>query len=154
MSEWIVKEDYLKCIIYTVVNCILSAIFMVITSISLVTNHYFVTFIAITILWFTIKYMIKYGKFLMKRNPICIFKKNGIQVYPDDVFITYKEIIEVQVVKKTFTVQLWIKSLNVEHPTKYLYVGITYLFERKKLAMIYDTIVELLKNKGIKTIER
>ena len=152
MNQFIIQEDYIKCSIYLIMNIILSIIFFLLTAITLTNQSYFITLISITILWFTIKYMIQYGKIMFKKIPICSLNSNGIKINYDQQFFEYKDIIHIKIIPKKFKIQLLIKSLKVEHPTQYYYVNISYLFKYKELKNIENQMIKLLKDKKVKII--
>lgn len=152
MNQFIIQEDYMKCSLYLIINGLLSILFFLLTVISLTYQKYLITFVGITTLWFTIKYMIRYGKILIKKYPICIFDSNGIQINYDHQFFKYKDIIDVKIIQKKFSIKLFIKSLDVEHPSKYYYINIAYLIKQKKLSEIEQTIINILKEKKVKII--
>lgn len=152
MNVYAVKDDRMKLCLYTILNLILTLCFILIIIFTLGNAYYLLSFLGITALWFSVKYMCRYGIRLIKDTSICEFHKTYISfpVNSNDLqSLSYKEIKEVKILRDWKSIKLFFSGNKVQHPSDWYYIGIIYLFRNSYLYKIEDNIINILKKNNI-----
>ena len=153
MNEIVIEDDYKKVFVYSFINLLLMILIMLGTMWFYVHSQFLITFLLITAIWFSVKYMCHYAMCFIKRRPVIIFKKNEI-VCPnkekDEQLIKYKDIQEVRIMRDWKSIKLFFKSNKTSHPSGYVYVGISYVFKRSNLNKVMDEIEKCLEKHNLK----
>ena len=104
MNDLIIKEDRIKLTCYTIMNLVLTILLMFIIAFTYFREQYLFAFLAITGLWFSVKYMCKYGIKLIKNEPLCTFMNSKVvsnELPNTEEGIKYKEMKEVKILKNS-----------------------------------------------------
>jgi len=153
MSEYVIKEDALKLILYTAGNCVLSFLLLILAAQLYVRGNFLLAFFTLTAIWFSVKYMLRYAVRLIKNIPICSFNDKEVTIHSSsekDKTFSYRDIDEVKILSDWKSVKLFFSGKQVVHPSGWDYVGIIYLFKRKELKEVQDNVIEILKKHHVK----
>lgn len=149
----IIDDDYVKLFLYTFLDLILTVTLMFVIVWFYGHKQFLIAFLAMTGLWFSVKFMCHYGIRLIKHKPMIIFKENSIFLptkAKDEQILNYKDIKEVKILKDWKSIKIFLLSDKVAHPSGYCYVGIVYPFKRYLLGQVEEEITNCMKQKHIK----
>ena len=136
MSDYIViEEDRVKLALYTAGNLILTLVLMFICAEFMNRIFYLGVFLGATGIWFSVKYMFRYGKKLFAGTPVCEFKKKELVIHSlpgNAVTMQYSKIKEVKVLRDWKSVKIFIASSEVKHPSGWNYVGVIWPFRKSR----------------------
>ena len=151
MSDYVViEEDRVKLALYTAGNLILTLVLMFICAEFMNRIFYLGVFLGATGIWFSVKYMFRYGKKLFAGTPVCEFKKKELVIHSlpgNAVTMQYSKIKEVKVLRDWKSVKIFIASSEVKHPSGWNYVGAvsyTHLDVYKRQGLDYVQSISLL----------
>ena len=132
MSDYVViEEDRVKLALYTAGNLILTLVLMFICAEFMNRIFYLGVFLGATGIWFSVKYMFRYGKKLFAGTPVCEFK-------------------EVKVLRDWKSVKIFIASSEVKHPSGWNYVGVIWPFRRNELDKLEAEVMQVLSTHRLK----
>lgn len=158
MSEYMIQEDRNRLLLYTVLNLLLTVILLVLAAGCYTYGIFILAFITITIIWFSVKAMCRYGSKWIKKTPVCEFHKDGIIIHSmqgKPRVMKYQEIREVNILRDRTSVKLFFAGDQVEHPSGWYYAGVIYFFQRSLLDDVEQKSIAFLKrhNVNVKKIE-
>ena len=114
---------------------------------------YLGVFLGATGIWFSVKYMFRYGKKLFAGTPVCEFKKKELVIHSlpgNAVTMQYSKIKEVKVLRDWKSVKIFIASSEVKHPSGWNYVGVIWPFRRNELAKVEEEVMQVLSAHRLK----
>ena len=153
MKQYIVKDDQIKLACYTLLNFTLTLL-LSFAILYLFGNQYFLlAFFAMTALWFSVKYMCRYGSRYIRKQPVCVCKEQYVLFHSwtnDEKKLRYQEIKEVRLLRDWKSVKLFFAADQVDHPSGWWYVGIVYYFKRGELDEIEQTLLALFNKHHVK----
>lgn len=153
MSEYVIKEDTLKLILYTVGNMVLSFLLMILAAQLYVMGKFLFAFLILTAIWFSVKYMLRYGIRLVKNKPVCCFDDKGVTIHSSsekDKTFSYRDIDEVKILNDWKSIKFFFSGKQVVHPSGWDYVGVIYLFKRNELQAVENQVIEILEKHHVK----
>lgn len=110
MKQYIVKDDQIKLACYTLLNFTLTLL-LLFAILYLFGNQYFLlAFFAMTALWFSVKYMCRYGSRYIRKQPVCVCKEQYVLFHSwtnDEKKLRYQEIKEVRLLRDWKSVKLF-----------------------------------------------
>ncbi|NBK97086.1 MAG: hypothetical protein EOM05_09405 [Clostridia bacterium] len=148
MNEFMIKDDQIKLLCYTLLNLMITIALMLITAIFYAKGIFIVAFFAITGIWFSVKAMYKYGIRFFKKTPVCEFKTEEVIIHslPEDSnTMKYKDIKEVKILRDKKSVKLFFAGDQVKHPSGWNYAGAVYFFQRNLLAEVEQKTIQCLQ---------
>lgn len=152
MKEYVIVEDYWKLALYTMMNLLLTVFLMLLSMFFYSVKWYLPAFLAVTGLWFSVKYMCRYGSKLVTKKPVCEFNQDGIVIHSlpgKPVEMKYRQIKEAKMLRTSSSVKLFFKGENVKHPSGWYYAGVIYPFKRKQLVQVEEKSMQCLKSHGV-----
>ena len=153
MGGYVIKEDPLKLILYTAGNLVLSLLLIILCGQLYIRGKYLPAFIAMTALWFTVKYMCRYGIRLVKKKPVCSFSDKEVTIHSlpgGDKTFFYRDTNEVKILKDWKSVKFFFSGKKVEHPSGWDYVGVIYPFKRDELEAVENQVTAILNKHKVK----
>lgn len=147
MKQYVIEDDYLKLIIYTVINLVITILLMIVAALFCNEKTFIITFLAITGIWFSVKAMFKYGYRYIRKTPLCEFNKSEviINTLPEDNRVMkYKDIKEAKILKDSKSVKIFFSGNKVKHPSGWNYVGVIYPFNRKEINNVENNVKHYL----------
>jgi hypothetical protein len=153
MGEYIIKEDTLKLILYTVGNCILSFLLMILAAQLYIMGKFLLAFFTLTAIWFSVKYMLRYGIRLVKNKPVCSFNDKEVTIRSSsekNKTFSYRDINEVKILTDWKSVKFFFSGKQVVHPSGWDYVGVIYPFKRNELKVVENQVVAILEKHHVK----
>lgn len=154
MSEYMIKEDHKRLILYTLFNFILTTLLVILAAGFYSYGAFLLAFLAITGLWFSIKAMHKYASKWVKKTPVCEFKHDEVVIYSlpgDPKIMKYREITEVKIIRDKKSMKLFFAGDNVEHPSGWYYAGAMYPFQRSLLDEVENNSIKCLEKHNVIT---
>ncbi|MDO4262133.1 MAG: hypothetical protein Q4C82_08645 [Eubacteriales bacterium] len=147
MSEYIIEEDRLKLLLYTLGNLALTLLLMLVCIYFANTRFYLGVFLGVTGIWYSVKYMFRYGKKLVRHTPVCEFHKHELVIHSlprGSVTMQYRKIKEVRLLRDWKSVKLFFSSDEVTHPSGWNYVGVIWPFRRSGLDALEADVSRVL----------
>ncbi|MCF0148795.1 MAG: hypothetical protein HUJ77_10425 [Clostridium sp.] len=153
MSEYVIKEDSTKLLLYTIGDFALSLLLMILSVQFYMRGRYLLTFFSITGIWFSVKYMCRYGMRLVKKKTVCSFGAKEVTIHSlpggDKTFL-YRDVDEVKILSDWKSIKIFFSGKYVKHPSGWDYVGVIYPFKRKKLEEVEKQATEILEKHQVK----
>lgn len=156
MKEYIIKDDRIKLSLYTLLFLLLTLAVMLVCAWFIAGANYLGAFLGATALWFSVKYMCRYGKKLLANTPVCEFLENELVIHslPGKAKVMrYDQISEARIWRDAKSVKLFLFGKAVQHPSGYYYVGVVYPFRRHELSEVEQQITDQLKRKKVSLAE-
>ena len=153
MSEYVIEEDRVKLALYTAGNLFITIGLMFLCAEFLNQIFYLGVFLGATGIWFSVKYMFRYGKKLYNKTPVCEFKKKELVIHSlpgDAVTMQYSKIKEVKLIRDRKSVKLFFASSEVTHPSGWNYVGAIWPFRRNELDKLEAEVMQVLSAHRLK----
>lgn len=153
MSEYVIMEDHKRLILYTLFNLIATLILVVLASGFYSYGAFLLAFLAITGLWFSIKFMCRYGNKWLKKIPVCEFSEDEIIIHSlpgDPKRMNYREIKDAKIIRDYKSVKLFFAGDQVKHPSGWYYAGVIYPFQRSLLDEVESNSIRCLEKHHIK----
>lgn len=156
MKEYVIQEDRGRLALYTGLFLLLMVVLMIASIAFFAVGWYLFSFLGITGLWFDVKAMFRYGNKLVRKKPVCEFGRDGLTIYylpgkPREM--KYRQVKEARSIRTRFTLKLFFRGDNVEHPSGWYYAGVIYPFQSKKLDEVEENTVNCLKKHGIDLVK-
>lgn len=153
MSEYVIKEDTTKLLLYTVGNLVLSLLLMILLGQFYIMGKYLLAFFSLTGLWFSVKYMCRYGMRLVKKKTVCSFGAKEVTIHSlpegDKTFL-YRDVDEVKILSDWKSIKIFFSGKYVKHPSGWDYVGVIYPFKKRELKEVEMQVTEVLKKHHVK----
>ncbi len=153
MHETVNTEDKVKLVGYTAFWLLLTVVLMLVIAWFMGTEQILGAFLAITGLWFSVKFMCRYGKKIVVSEPVCILGTSEIEIYSlpgKTVKMNYRDISSAKIIRNATSVKLFLSGDKVTHPSGYYYVGVVYPFRRNDLDRVEQEITTRLNKHKIK----
>lgn len=153
MKEYVITEDRGRLVLYTVLGLAATVFLMLLTLFLSMIRLYLPIFITVPALWYSIKIMCRFGSKLIRKTPVCEFKKDKLIIYSlpgQPIEMKYKEVKEAKLLRGSASVKLFFGGEKVTHPSGYYYVGAVYPFQKKLLDEVEHKAVQCLAAHGIK----
>ena len=153
MSEYVIKEDTTKLLLYTVGNLVLSLLLMILLGQFYIMGKYLLAFFSLTGLWFSVKYMCRYGMRLVKKKTVCSFGAKEVTIHslPEgDKTSLYRDVDEVKILSDWKSIKIFFSGKYVKHPSGWDYVGVIYPFKKRELKEVEMQVTEVLKKHHVK----
>ena len=147
MDEYVIYDDRIKLLFLTMGTISLTLAFIFLCAEFLNQVNYLGVFLGATGIWFSVKYMFRHGRKLIKNTPICVLKKEELiiySLYPYPIVMNYKKIKDIKILEDSSSIKLFFSSDEIKHPSGWNYVGITWPFKRSQLAKTEKEIISFL----------
>lgn len=145
----IIKQDKVRITIYTLMYLALALVAFYLTALTYSYKQYVFAFVSATLLWFMIKFMLRYARILIKDEPCLDIEKDDFTMYvlgEKPVKLNFSQVDSAELLYKGNSLKLIVKTPTCKHPSGFYYVGITYWFKKKEeLKDIQKQIVDEFK---------
>lgn len=145
----IIKQDKVRITIYALMYLALALVAFYLTALTYSYKQYVFAFVSATLLWFMIKFMLRYARILIKDEPCLDIEKDGFTMYvlgEKPVKLNFSQVDSAELLYKGNSLKLIVKTPTCKHPSGFYYVGITYWFKKKEeLKDIQKQIVDEFK---------